>query len=469
MTTRFFLRLGALGTRWLPFADAASPELPLSRLLRLGLLQGTVGMSLALLAGTLNRVMIVELAVAAVLVAVLLALPMLLAPLRALIGHRSDQHRSAFGWRRVPYLWFGTLAQFGGFAILPFGLLLLSEAVTPAVRVTATVGAALGFLMVGLGAHTVQTTGLALATDLAAPAQRPRVVALLYLLFLAGMLASAFAFSLLLRDYTPVRLIQVVQGAALVTVFLNVCALWKQEPRDLERAKGGAEALPFREAWKALTEARASGRLFAAVGLGALGFGMQDVLLEPYGGEILRLGVGTTSGLTALAAFGALGALALSARALERGFDPYRLAALGALGGAFALAAVILAAPLRAPWLLQTGSAVIGFGGGLFTVGTLTAAMGLDDGERHGLVMGAWGAVYTTSAGLAVAAGGLLRDAVLHASGSTGAFAGYSIVYHLEILALFLAMVAIGPLTRPVGHRPARPDTGVFGLAEFPS
>ena len=112
--------------RLLPFADAASEELPLPRLLRLSLFQVSVGLAAALLVGTLNRVMIVELGVAAWLVAVMVALPLLVAPFRALIRFRSDTHASAIGWRRVPYVWIGTLLQFGGLAIMPFALLVLT-------------------------------------------------------------------------------------------------------------------------------------------------------------------------------------------------------------------------------------------------------------------------------------------------------------------------------------------------------
>ena len=107
-----------IGAKYLPFADAASEELPLSRLLRLSLFQISVGMALALLIGTLNRVMIVELHVPAALVAFMVSLPLLFAPFRALIGFRSDHHRSQLGWRRVPYIWMGTMLQFGGFAIM---------------------------------------------------------------------------------------------------------------------------------------------------------------------------------------------------------------------------------------------------------------------------------------------------------------------------------------------------------------
>ena len=98
----------------MPFADIATADLPLRRLLRLSLFQVTTGMALVLLVGTLNRVMIVELGVPATLVGAMLALPLVFAPFRALIGHKSDTHRCELGWRRVPFIWKGTLWQFAG-------------------------------------------------------------------------------------------------------------------------------------------------------------------------------------------------------------------------------------------------------------------------------------------------------------------------------------------------------------------
>jgi len=119
-------RWSRIDPRWLPFADLATPDLPMSRLLRLALFQVSVGMATALLVGTLNRVLIVELGVAAWLVSTMVALPLVFAPFRALVGFRSDVHRSVLGWRRVPYIWAGTMLQFGGLAIMPFALILLS-------------------------------------------------------------------------------------------------------------------------------------------------------------------------------------------------------------------------------------------------------------------------------------------------------------------------------------------------------
>ncbi|MFY7960871.1 MAG: PucC family protein, partial [Elsteraceae bacterium] len=219
--------LASVGARFMPFADAATPDLPLSRLLRLSLFQVSVGMALVLLVGTLNRVMIVELDVPASLVAVMISLPLMFAPLRALIGFRSDTHRSVLGWKRVPFMWKGTLIQFGGLAIMPFALLVLSgggEAGNWPVWI-GQAGAGLAFLLVGAGLHTTQTVGLALATDLSPIESQPKVVGLMYVMLLFGMIGSAFLFGALLEDFSPARLIQVVQGAAVATLLLNLVAL----------------------------------------------------------------------------------------------------------------------------------------------------------------------------------------------------------------------------------------------------
>lgn len=242
-------RWSRIDPRWLPFADLATPDLPMSRLMRLALFQVSVGMATALLVGTLNRVLIVELGVAAWLVSTMVALPLLFAPFRALVGFRSDVHRSVLGWRRVPYIWAGTMLQFGGLAIMPFALILLSGDTHWPLWI-GPLSAALAFLMVGAGIQTVQTAGLALATDLAAEENRPRVVAMMYTMLLVGMVASGLAFSLLLADFSKVTLIKVVQGAAFVAFVLNLVALWKQEARDPSRTHPSLARPEFRDSWR---------------------------------------------------------------------------------------------------------------------------------------------------------------------------------------------------------------------------
>ncbi len=463
-----------LTARYLPFADAASEGLPLGQLLRLSLFQVSVGMATVMLLGTLNRVMIVELSVPATVVALMIALPVLIAPFRALLGFRSDTYRSALGWKRIPYLWFGSLWQMGGLAVMPFALIVLSGQQTVGPAWAGEVLAALAFLMTGLGLHMTQTAGLALATDRADDATRSRVVALLYVMLLVGMGLSSVIIGWLLRDFSELRLIRVVQGAAAVGIVLNLIALWKQEPlRPMSREARAAPRPRFADAWADLMAGGQAGRLLAVAFIGTMAFNMQDVLLEPYGGEILGLAVGSTTLLTALWAAGALAGFALAGRMLGRGQDPMRLAAWGVLAGVAAFSTVIFAAPVQSAAIFFAGAALIGFGGGLFSVSTLIAAMSLpSQSAGNGLALGAWGAAQATAAGLAVAIGGGLRDAVntIAIAGGWGeALAtpatGYSFVYHFEIGLLFLTLVLLGPLARR--RNPGVPTR--MGLADFPT
>ena len=434
-----------LGTKFLPFADAASESLPLSRLLRLSLFQVSVGMALVLMIGTLTRVMIVELHVPATLVGLMISLPLVFAPLRALIGFRSDHHRSELGWRRVPYIWMGTLVQFGGLSIMPFALLVLSG-MGHAAHAPAWVGqaaAAIAFLLVGAGLHTTQTVGLALATDLAPSEARPKVVGLMYVMLLLGMMGSAVLFGIALAEFSPGQLIRVIQFAAVLTLVLNTVALWKQESRSRLHRPSAEQAPDFRAAWDLYCSGERATRRLLAIGLGTMAFTMEDVLLEPYGGEILHLSVGETTLLTATLAIGGLLGFGLASRVLSRGMDPLRLAALGALAGLPAFALVILAAPTGIASLFGIGTMLIGFGAGLFGHGTLTATMNLAPKTHSGLALGAWGAVQATGAGIAIALGGILRDLAAAYGGPTF---GYTSVYALELVLLVLTMMAIWPL-----------------------
>jgi MFS transporter, BCD family, chlorophyll transporter len=479
LAQRALLAWSRLGPEYMPFADVASADLPMPRLLRLSLFKVTMGLTTALMIGTLNRVMIVELGVAAWLVSLMLALPLLVAPFRAVTGYQSDTHRSAFGWKRVPFMWGGTLIQFFGLTIMPFALLVLSGGGAVSVPVWVGQGAAaMAFLMVGAGLQTSQTAGLALATDQASPETRPRVVALMYIMLLVGAVVGSFIYSYLLADFTPQKLVQVVQGTAMVVLVLNCFALWKQEPRNPERAAKMKAQKPeaFKVVWQRFIHNGRTLRFLWATGLGTMAFNMQDIVLEPYGGEILGLSVAATSALTALLAGGALVGFLIAGRSLARGADPLRLAATGVLIGLPAFSFVIFAAPMAAPWLFRLGALGIGLGGGLFAVGTLSAAMRLEDpneGGFVGLALGAWGAVQSIAAGLAMFFGGAIRDGVssLATQGVLGTalaapVTGYSFVYHIEMLLLFVTLIAIGPL---VGQRSvAVPYSRKLGMAELP-
>jgi MFS transporter, BCD family, chlorophyll transporter len=471
--------MGRLPKSWLPFADAASVELPLRQLLRLSLFQVSVGMATVLLLGTLNRVMIVELGVPAMVVALMIAIPVLVAPFRAFLGHRSDTHKSAIGWKRIPYIWFGSLWQMGGLAVMPFALIVLSGDQTTGPAWAGEALAAIAFLMTGLGLHMSQTAGLALASDRATDDTRPRVVAMLYVMNLAGMAISALILGWLLRDYDPITLIRVVQGCAVMTMVLNMVALWKQEQvRPMTREERAAPRPSFRTAWADLMAGGSAGRLLAVVGLGTAAFAMQDVLLEPYGAQILGLSVGQTTWLTAASSLGALTGFLMAGRWLARGLDPFRMAARGLLVGIAAFSCVIFAGPMASVPLFFVGATGIGLGAGLFAVATLMAAMALPSQGAlgAGLALGAWGAAQATAAGLAIFAGGATRDGVAHliTSGTLGTVLtdptlAYAFVYHVEIALLFATIIALGPLVRISFYHHNPKSAQGLSLPEFPT
>jgi len=403
----------------------------------------------------------------------MVSLPILFAPFRALLGFRSDTHPSFIGWRRVPYMWFGNLMQFGGLALMPWALFLLAHDTTNVLA--GYIGGAFAFLLVGAGLHTTQTAGLALAADLAPPRVQPRVVALLYVMLLIGMVGSALILSWLLADFSYKRLAQVVSGAAVATMVLNLIALWKQEPRRPDRTHPSLERPSFKQAWREFSQGGKATQLLIALGLGTAGFQMQDILLEPYGGQVLGLSVSQTTFLTALLAGGTLVACGLAAYVLGRGSDPCRLSAFGAVVGMLAFIIILLSAPTDSVLMFRIGTTLIGFGAGLFMVGTLVAAMGMAQEGYSGLALGAWGAVQATALGLAIAAGGAIRDYVSEIAmsgalgpGATGVFTGYGVVYFIEIVLLLAAVLVIGPLTDELRRPASEESSSKLGLAEFP-
>ena len=462
----------------LPFSDAASSKFSLLQLLRLSLFQVSVGMATVMLAGTLNRVMIVELLVPASLVAVMIAIPVLIAPMRTFYGHKSDTYKSFIGWKRIPYMWFGSLFQFGGLAIMPFAIIILSGDQTVGPSWAGEVLVAIAFLFTGIGMHITQTVGLALAADRATKENRPRVVALLYFMFLLGMGISAVVIGILLADFSKLRLIQVVQGSAVLTLILNLVAVWRQEQIIINQQKND-KSEKFFLSWKKFISDRKTNSLIWVVFWGTLAFSMQDVLLEPYGGQILGLSVSETTNLTGVWALGALLGLALAANNSKKTVSSVSNAMTALLIGIVGFSAIIFSSPMQFPFLYFLGTLFIGFGTGLFSVSLLIIAMALSSKTNlgSGFILGSWGAAQAIGAGLGIAVGGILRDVVnkIALSGYLGSTfennsIGYIFVYHLEILFIFITLIVLGMLSQEINKRKIKDhDQKSFGLTEIPS
>jgi BCD family chlorophyll transporter-like MFS transporter len=270
----------------------------------------------------------------------------------------------------------------------------------------------------------------------------------MYVMLLVGSIAAAFFFGWALEDFSQGRLIQVIQGSAVITVALNFTALWKQEARipAHRRTTPPAPDPGFRESLALfLSRDHAMLRLIA-VGLGTLAFSMSDIILEPYGGEVLKLGVGTTTMLSAIMAFGSLLGFAYASYILSLGADPFRMASLGAVIGLPAYALIIMAAGSDTPSIFTLGVLLAGLGTGLFGHGTLTATMLLAPRAQVGVAMGAWGAVQATSQGLGATIGGVVRDVAQGLDlgmGIAPAASGYVLIYALELVLMLGTLAAM--------------------------
>jgi BCD family chlorophyll transporter-like MFS transporter len=213
---------------------------------------------------------------------------------------------------------------------------------------------------------------------------------------------------------------------------------------------------------------------------GTLALSMQDILLEPYGGEILNLSVSATTNLTALWVFGALLGLVIASKLLkEKKRGPIKSIVLALLVAIVGFCCVIMSDPMNIVLLYFIGSMLIGLGTGLFAVSTLIIAMTIPISKRagRGLVLGSWGAAQATAAGLGIGLGGILNDLtkVLISGGdlaitSQNPAFSYLVVYHLEILLLFFTLVLLGPLSQYLSSlKHDDKDSVSFGFSEMPT
>jgi|YNPBryunderm2012_1023409.scaffolds.fasta_scaffold07693_3 BCD family chlorophyll transporter-like MFS transporter len=435
------------------------------RLLRLSLFQLGLGFSVVVFNGALNRVLIAEEQIPAGIVGWLLSLGLFVAPARALMGFRSDREKKTFGYRRLPYAWYGTMLVFSGLSAAPFSLLLLSKASQLNSEVPFSVAiffCTLIFLLYALGVHVGQTGYLALVTDLTPKHERSRAMVLLWIALIIGQIISAFVIGFFLEDFHPMKLVQVMQSASVVFLVLAVAAIWKQDrPVELED-----DAEDFSSQVWALLSARKMRLFFAMLFFGALGLTAQDILLEPYGGQVLGMSVAATTRLTALWGIGMLIAMLIAWQAIPRLDSPLPVTLTGCLVGLAGFALITTASAARSVVMFASGAMVVGIANGLFLISTLSLITYLADIKTAGMYVGLWGLVQTSAAGLAALAGSNLRDVVARLTGDV--VQGYTVVYATEMVLIVVALAFLMLIPRKAFIVSARGRSAFAGLTEVP-
>jgi BCD family chlorophyll transporter-like MFS transporter len=435
------------------------------RLLRLSLFQLGLGFSVVVFNGALNRVLIAEEQIPAGIVGWLLSLGLFVAPVRALMGFRSDREKKTFGYRRLPYAWYGTMMVFCGLSAAPFSLLLLSKASQLNSDVPFPVAiffCTLIFLLYALGTHVGQTGYLALVTDLTPKHERSRAMVLLWIALIIGQIISAFVIGFFLEDFHPIKLIQVMQSASVIFLVLAVTAIWKQDrPVELED-----DAEDFSSQIWALLSARKMRLFFAMLFFGTLGLTAQDILLEPYGGQVLGMSVAATTRLTALWGIGMLIAMLIAWQVMLRLDSPLPVTLVGCLVGLAGFALITAASTVKSVVMFAAGAGVVGIASGLFLISTLSLIAYLADIKTAGMYVGVWGLVQTSAAGFAALAGSNLRDVVARLTGDVAR--GYTAVYMAEMGLIVIALAMLALIPRESFVVSARGRSAFAGLTEVP-
>jgi BCD family chlorophyll transporter-like MFS transporter len=428
---------------------------------RVALVQTALGAVVVLTTSTMNRVMIVELALPAMLPGALVAFHYLVQMLRPKLGHASD-----VGGRRTPWI-------IGGMGLLALGGILASVA-------TAWMGrdpssgillALFAFLLVGLGVGSAGTSLLALVAKQAAPKHRAPAATAMWTMMIFGFALTAGLAGGFLDPYSPERLVLVTIVVSVLAFLLAAVAIWNVERPEYALAMGGVteaqrDKPPFRvalaEVWRE-TEARWF-TIFVFVSM--LAYSAQDLILEPFAGLVFQYTPGQSTQLSGLQNGGVLFGMLLVAFAAgsERGRRAVSLRTwtiLGCLGSGCALASLAAVGVTGSSVLLMPSVVGLGFANGIFAIGAIASMMELAHvgrAQREGVRIGLWGAAQAIAyaiGGFAGAAGLDLARSLLE--GTSTAFAS---VFMVESL---LFVVAAGLAVRVIAVR-APADTRGGGL-----
>jgi BCD family chlorophyll transporter-like MFS transporter len=440
-------------------------------IVRLGLVQTALGAIVVLTTSTLNRVMVVEMALPAALPGFLVALHYAVQTTRPRWGYGSD-----VGGRRTPWI-------VGGMAVLAIGGFLAAVA-TALIERHFTAGFALGiaaFALVGLGVGAAGTSLLVLLAKRVDAERRAAAATIVWVMMIAGFIVTAAVAGAHLDPFSSLRLVAVAGTVSVIAFLLSVVAVRGVEGKG--GAPGGeaerAERPPdpgFKVALAEVWQEPAARRFSIFVAMSMFAYSAQDLILEPFAGTVFGLTPGQSTKLAGVQHGGVLiGMIAVAA--LATGWRGVRVGSLrswtvgGCVASALALVALALGGTRPAGWPLQETVFALGVANGAFAVaaiGSMMALAGEGRERREGVRMGLWGAAQALAFGAGGFAGAGLADVVRIATGS--ALNGYATVFLLEAgLFLVSAVLAarVGDI-RAAGGGLASPRLSAIGQNIMP-
>jgi MFS transporter, BCD family, chlorophyll transporter len=437
-------------------SGAACEQLGWAGIVRLGLVQAMLGAVVVLTTSTLNRVMVVELLLPALVPGLLVALHYGVQLSRPRMGWGSD-----VGARRTPWI-------VGGMLMLASGGWLGAVA-TAWMGSDRTAGLALAvaaFVLVGLGVSACGTSLLTLLAKRVEPSRRASAAATVWVMMIVGFAVTAGTAGRFLDPYTPMRLVTVSGTVSLIAVLVTLAAVWRLEPRRRAASvlnaavRGDGHTMTatrfvqaLREVWSEPDARRFTVFVFVAM----VAYSAQDLILEPFAGVMFDFTPGESTQLSGVQHGGTLAGMLLAALAGRRLFGvPMGSLRLWTVAGCVAsclmLAGLAFAGfTAAAQWPLRGNVFLLGVANGVFSIaaiGSMMAMAGHGRSGREGTRMGLWGAAQAIGFAGGGLAGTIVNDAARWIIGAPGP--AYALVFTLEAL-MFLAAAWIAQrLTMPV-------------------
>lgn len=445
--------------------SVSAPPLPLITMLRLGVFNMGLGIMSLLTLGVLNRIMIDELQVPALVAAGTIAVHQFMAPARVWFGQMSDS-RPLWGYHRSGYIWVGicsvaltaflavqvvwrmaeTMANQGwGPAVFPWvGLL------------------GLLFAVYGLALSATSTPFTALLVDVSDEQTRSRLVGIGWAMLMVGIVAGVIITSIVLKPLDLDASLEQMRGAvnrlfiiAPVTVCLlavvSTLGIEKKYSRLQQRSSlsDREDRITLRQSLRVLTASRQTGVFFVFLLVLSLSLFMQDAILEPYGGEIFGMPIAQTTQLNAAFGMGTLLGIIVTGTLVVPRLGKQPTVTLGCSWAALCLLLIAASGLTGQASLLMLAVFAFGTASGVLTLGAIVLMLDLTVAETAGTFIGAWGLAQAMARGSATVVGGGVLDLgkTLVGQGTTSGepnfWAAYALVFGLQAVGMVVAVLLL--------------------------
>jgi len=409
---------------------------------RLGLVQAAIGAIVVMTTSTLNRIMVVELALPASLPGLLVAIHYFVQVIRPRMGFESD-----IGGKRTPWIIGGiSLLALGGFG---------AAIATTLMGVNLIIGiaaAVVAFFLIGIGVSMSGTSLLALLAKGVSDERRAAAATTVWLMMIFGFALTSGIAGKFLDPYSPEKVILISGIISTIACVIAVLALYKLEGDELENKRTStAQKMPFRAALSEILADPDTRKFTIFIFLSMFAFSAQDLILEPFAGMIFKYSLGETTSLSGIQHSGVLTGMLLVAvcgsSRLRRYFGSLRSWMIyGCLASALAMFGLVIAGILEGDWPLKQNVFILGLANGAFSIAAIASMMRLavvGGGGKEGVRIGLWGGAQAIAFGL----GGLLGAGASDLARSifTNPASAYSSVFFIEAI-LFIASAYMASL-----------------------